>query len=81
MLDHIIRTMPVVPDQTLEMLTTAPYYLTPKDAKTIMSLDDGSRVDYYCDAIDNVRRRMMPTDGSDIPRASAIAIGKTTGNW
>lgn len=73
--------MPVVPDQALAMLTTAPYYLTTKDAKTIMSLDDGSRVDYYLDVMDDVRRRTMPTDGMNVTGASATTIGKTTGNW
>lgn len=81
MLDHIVRTMPVVPDQILEMLTNAPYYLTTKDAKTIMSLDDGSRVDYYRDVIDDVRRHLMTTDGSNVTVISAITVGKTTGNW
>lgn len=73
--------MPVVPDQILEMLTTTPYYLTTKDAKTIMSLDDGSRVDYYLDVIDDVRRHLMPTDSSNVTVISAITVGKTTGNW
>ena len=73
--------MPVVPDQTLDMLTTKPCYLTTKDAKTIMLLDDGSRLDYYLDVTDDVRRRIMPTDGSNSTRSSATTIGKTTGNW
>lgn len=80
-LDHIVHTMPVVPDQTLEMLTTAPYYLTTKDAKTIMSLDDGSRVDYYLDVVDDMRSRLMSMDGSDFTGTSATAVGKTAGNW
>ena len=81
MLDHIVQTLPVVPDQTLEMLTTAPYFLTMKDSKTMMSLDDGSRVDYYLDVIDDVRTRMMSTDDSSVAGVSATTIGKTAGNW
>lgn len=84
-LDHIFDTMPALPDQTLDMLTSEPYHLTTKDAKTLLSLDDGSRLDYYLAVIDDLDGRSIRIDGTEGEvlhmRPSQMTIGKTVGNW
>lgn len=79
--------MPAVPDTTLEMLTSEPYFLTMKDAKTILSLDDGLRLDYYLEVMDELLRHDLSPDSQvNIPSHTSIdslqsTIGKTAGNW
>ena len=45
---HIENSIPDLPDDILKDLTTYSG-LTPKDAKTLMVLDDGERLDYFDD--------------------------------
>ncbi|KAI9842167.1 MAG: hypothetical protein M1830_007821, partial [Pleopsidium flavum] len=86
-LDHIIDTLPAVPDMTLEVLTTEPYLLTIKDAKTIMSLDDGARLDYYFEVMDDLITHTATPDlqnwNSSNPKFQSLmsAHGKSAGNW
>lgn len=79
--------MPALPDETLETLTRIPYHLTMKDAKTLMSLDDGLRLDYYLSVVDCCQNRAQSTNAdkesssrSDLALPSSV-IGKTAGNW
>jgi aspartyl-tRNA(Asn)/glutamyl-tRNA(Gln) amidotransferase subunit B len=51
------------------------YNLTPKDASTLLSLDDGDRLDYYYDVVEHLQ-----TAFSDQPDILA-RVGKAAGNW
>jgi len=72
---------------TLEVLTMEPYCLTIKDAKTIMSLDDGARLDYYLEVMDDAAIHTMGSDRQDKDspnpksESTTTATGKTAGNW
>jgi aspartyl-tRNA(Asn)/glutamyl-tRNA(Gln) amidotransferase subunit B len=51
------------------------YGLTTKDASTLLTLDDGDRLDYYLDIV-----QMLRTEFADEP-AILSRIGKVAGNW
>ncbi|KAI9852125.1 MAG: hypothetical protein M1838_001749 [Thelocarpon superellum] len=71
--------LPMLPDQLLGSLTSLRSYgLTVKDAKTLMALDDGARVDYYCDVVQRVHAALPPAAETD---ADASLLGKMVGNW
>lgn len=74
---HLRHTLPTLPDQLLETLTSREYDLTIKDAKTLVALDDGDRLDYFYEVVDIVQRA-LPTADAGITNAT---IGRTTGNW
>jgi aspartyl-tRNA(Asn)/glutamyl-tRNA(Gln) amidotransferase subunit B len=64
----------MLPDEVLELLTTSPKYnLTEKDAKILLSFDDGDRVEYYL----NVVERADKLCKSDQEKKK---LGKTAGN-
>jgi aspartyl-tRNA(Asn)/glutamyl-tRNA(Gln) amidotransferase subunit B len=53
--DHLKDTLPTLPDRILQELTDAESYGLPKtDAKIFLSLDNGERLEYYQDVIENV---------------------------
>ncbi|KAI9813689.1 MAG: hypothetical protein M1832_006117 [Thelocarpon impressellum] len=79
LLDHISKTLPMLPDQQLQVLTTSPEFnLTAKDAKTLMALDDGERLDYYRDVVVAVQEELQPSPDGGVSDAT---IGRITGNW
>jgi aspartyl-tRNA(Asn)/glutamyl-tRNA(Gln) amidotransferase subunit B len=51
--------------------------LTAKDAITLLSLDDGARLDYYMCVVD-VQAKQHAEQKEDVPLET---IGKMTGNW
>jgi aspartyl-tRNA(Asn)/glutamyl-tRNA(Gln) amidotransferase subunit B len=69
---HLKQTLPMLPDELLTMLT-ADHGLTLKDAKTLISLDDGARTDYYLDVVDQARIRLE--------RKTPEGLGPAVGNW
>ncbi|KAI9750090.1 MAG: hypothetical protein M4579_006606 [Chaenotheca gracillima] len=85
LIEHLEETLPLLPDQQLQLLTTSPEYnLTSTDAKTLISLDGGQRLDYYFRVVELV------TDGLERARDGKVnaldeknvrKIGRTTSNW
>jgi aspartyl-tRNA(Asn)/glutamyl-tRNA(Gln) amidotransferase subunit B len=64
----------MLPDELLKMLTEDPSHgLTMKDAKTIISLDEGDRLDYYMDVLHHVQ--------SDMGGKTTDGMGERVGNW
>jgi aspartyl-tRNA(Asn)/glutamyl-tRNA(Gln) amidotransferase subunit B len=71
---HLRKTLPMLPDELLAMLTSDPSHgLTMKDAKTLISQDDGDRLEYYMNVLDHVQAEM----GSE----TANGLGEKVGNW
>ncbi|KAF2402136.1 hypothetical protein EJ06DRAFT_520215 [Trichodelitschia bisporula] len=60
------ETLPALPDELSDELTTK-FGLTIKDAKTLLSLDDGDRLDYYFDVVDQL--------------GGHADSGRVAGNW
>ena len=47
----------MLPDQVLHLLTTSPKYsLTEKDARILVSFDDGDRAEYYLDVVEQAEQ-------------------------
>ena len=72
-MDRVENALPILPDQLLDFLV-ADYGLTEKDARTLISLDDGERLEYYLETVDIVLKEL----GGDVMAAN---IGRQVGNW
>jgi aspartyl-tRNA(Asn)/glutamyl-tRNA(Gln) amidotransferase subunit B len=47
----------MLPDEVLHLLTTSPKYgLTEKDARILVSFDDGDRAEYYLDVVERAEQ-------------------------
>ncbi|KAF1941754.1 hypothetical protein EJ02DRAFT_403895 [Clathrospora elynae] len=76
LIEHLKRTLPKLPDVNVDSLVQT-YGLTTKDAITLLSLDDGSRLDYYLETV-NILLSQTKGQESDVPLET---IGKIAGNW
>jgi aspartyl-tRNA(Asn)/glutamyl-tRNA(Gln) amidotransferase subunit B len=66
--------LPKLPDEILLLLTEdSRHGLTMKDAKTLLSFDDGDRLEYYFEILDQVRLAL----GAE----TTLKIGRVVGNW
>ena len=73
-MDHLRSTLPALPDSILITLTTDPKHgLTVKDAKTLLSSEDGDRLEYYFD----VHARLKANERFD----ETVPLGRIVGNW
>jgi aspartyl-tRNA(Asn)/glutamyl-tRNA(Gln) amidotransferase subunit B len=70
---YLKDTMGVSPDEELRLLTEE-YGLTMKDALSLVSLNDGGRVEYFYKVVDHVSKLAAVEDG---PRT----FGRICGNW
>ena len=81
--EHLRRTLPTLPDGLLRRLTdTETYGLSTTDAKILLSLDDGERLDYFQEVVDMLTA--FPTGVNSIKNTSpAISpeISRTAANW
>lgn len=51
----------MLPDESLRVLTADPDYgLSMKDAKTLVGLDNGDRLEFYFDAVERCRMEFNP---------------------
>jgi hypothetical protein len=57
----------------IETLTTE-YGLTISDAGTLLSLEDGDRLDYFFDVLSRLQ-------AFDLPEVDQAHLGRVTGNW
>jgi aspartyl-tRNA(Asn)/glutamyl-tRNA(Gln) amidotransferase subunit B len=69
-------TLPALPDHLVKMLIGPAYGLTIWDAKPLIELDDGDRLEYYQDVVDSLRT-LQHDQGED----SQSSLGRTVGNW
>jgi aspartyl-tRNA(Asn)/glutamyl-tRNA(Gln) amidotransferase subunit B len=70
LVQSIKSNMSWLPDHVLQLLTTD-FGLTEKDARTLMSFDDGDRVEYFFDVVNQV----LKVNGDK------AKVGKLVGNW
>jgi len=73
LLHHLKDNLGILPDKELELLTQE-YGLTMKDALTLVSLNDGGRVEYFYNVVDELGK-LNP--GKDAPKR----FGRICGNW
>ena len=76
LVDHLKNTLPQLPDSSVDVLVHE-YGLTTKDALTLLSFDDGDRLEYMMQVVEALARdthRLEP----DVPMST---LGKMAGNW
>jgi len=73
LISHLKNDMGILPDKELQLLTRD-FGLTMKDALTLVSLNDGGRVEYFYRVIDELGK-LNP--GEDGPKR----FGRICGNW
>jgi aspartyl-tRNA(Asn)/glutamyl-tRNA(Gln) amidotransferase subunit B len=73
LVDHLRSTLPELPDATVARIQQI-YGLSAKDAKTIVSQDDGDRLEYMEETILLLSQKLKANN-------SALQLGKTVGNW
>jgi aspartyl-tRNA(Asn)/glutamyl-tRNA(Gln) amidotransferase subunit B len=73
LVEHLRSTLPMVQDQVLNELNSPRFGLTPKDALTLINLDNGERLEYYHDTV----CRLESLQG----QAARQGVGKLAGNW
>jgi aspartyl-tRNA(Asn)/glutamyl-tRNA(Gln) amidotransferase subunit B len=76
LVDHLRDTLPMLSDDCVSILVdNEAYNLTSKDASTLISLDDGDRLEYYYDVV--VHLQTYFAEQPDI----LARVGKVAGNW
>lgn len=70
LMEHLRQTLPELPDETVERVCTD-YGLSLKDAKTIVSLDGGDRLEFLEETISLLRSLDQ----------EPLKVAKTAGNW
>jgi aspartyl-tRNA(Asn)/glutamyl-tRNA(Gln) amidotransferase subunit B len=70
------ETLPTPPDQLVVQLTGPEYGLAIEDAKPLIELDDGARLEYYQDVVDSLRSLRTDQD-----RQLHAALARMAGNW
>jgi aspartyl-tRNA(Asn)/glutamyl-tRNA(Gln) amidotransferase subunit B len=73
LVEHLRSTLPELPDATVARIQQT-YGLSAKDAKTIVSQDDGDRLEYMEETISLLSQKLATNN-------SALQLGKTVGNW
>lgn len=68
-------TLPALPDQLLTMLIGPSYGISLEDAKPLVELDDGARLEYYQDVVDALQTLHSGED------AARKVLGRTAANW
>lgn len=70
------ESLPSLPDELVSMLTGPTYGLSIEDAKPLIELDDGARLEYYQDVVDSLTDLQKDQD-----QKALESLGRTAGNW
>lgn len=76
LVQHLRETMPELAEETVERVVKE-YGLSEKDAKTVVGLDDGERLEFMEETVEVLTKMMMMQD----PEQSVHPLGKVVGNW
>ena len=74
LVEHLRSTLPELPDVTVERVQRT-YGLSAKDAKTIVSQDDGDRLEYMEETIQLLGQKLGDS------KQDELKLGKNVGNW
>jgi aspartyl-tRNA(Asn)/glutamyl-tRNA(Gln) amidotransferase subunit B len=74
LVEHLRSTLPELPDITVERVQNT-YGLSAKDAKTIVSQDDGDRLEYIEETIHLLSAKLGDS------KQDQLKLGKNVGNW
>ncbi|OJJ51573.1 hypothetical protein ASPZODRAFT_127666 [Penicilliopsis zonata CBS 506.65] len=70
------ETLPTSADDLVELLRGPAYGLSIEDAKPLIELDDGARLEYFMDVVDLLRILQQDEDAKSVDR-----LGRIVGNW
>lgn len=73
LISHLSVSLPKLPDTMIESLTEQDG-LSTKDANTLLSLDDGHRLDYFYDVVSQLQT-------TDLSQEHQAHLGRVAGNW
>ncbi|KKK12072.1 hypothetical protein P175DRAFT_0492083 [Aspergillus ochraceoroseus IBT 24754] len=76
LVSQLAGTLPTSPDALLDMLMGSEYSLPLEDAKPLVELEDGARLEYYQDVVDVLRDLQQ-----DLDARARDAVGRVAGNW
>ncbi|KAL4940932.1 hypothetical protein BDV06DRAFT_12302 [Aspergillus oleicola] len=71
----LINGLPTAPDVLIDMLV-GQYGLPIEDAKPLVELEDGARLEYYQDLVDILRDLQK-----DVDKTAQSTLGRVAGNW
>jgi aspartyl-tRNA(Asn)/glutamyl-tRNA(Gln) amidotransferase subunit B len=74
LVEHLRSTLPELPDTTVERVQRT-YGLSAKDAKTIVSQDEGDRLEFMEETVQIVSQRLGNSEQDQ------LKLGKSVGNW
>lgn len=76
LVDHLRANLPVLPDRVVDVLAKK-YGLSVKDAGTLLSFDNGDRLEYFFEVTNQLARtRAIKPSDPEFP-----LLGKAVGNW
>lgn len=76
LVNHLRANLPVLPDRVLDVLVSK-YGLSVKDAGTLLSFDNGDRLEYFFEVTNELARaRGIRPSNDEFP-----ILGKAVGNW
>ncbi|EAW09719.1 glutamyl-tRNA(Gln) amidotransferase subunit PET112 [Aspergillus clavatus NRRL 1] len=70
------QALPTPPDELIELLAGSDYGLPIEDAKPLIELDDGARLEYYQDVVEILRSLQQDQDAK-----SRTILARVAGNW
>lgn len=82
LIEHLRKTLPILPDESIQQLV-GDLEITLKDAKTMVALDDGERLDYFHEVMARLRDSMGDSNATeDVYQTSMYRkTAKTAANW
>jgi aspartyl-tRNA(Asn)/glutamyl-tRNA(Gln) amidotransferase subunit B len=82
LVEHLEESLAVLPDSELDTLIND-FGLTAKDALSIISLDNGARVQYFYKVLDMIDQRMQAdfSERSEMPRPEFRKYATLAANW
>lgn len=82
LIEHLRKTLPILPDESIQELVSN-LEITLKDAKTIVALDDGERLDYFHNVMACLRDSMGDSNATDDFDKTPMyrKMAKTAANW
>ncbi|KAI9929029.1 hypothetical protein ASPWEDRAFT_169135 [Aspergillus wentii DTO 134E9] len=76
LVSRLTDTLPTASDELIKLLASSEYGLPIEDAKPLIELEDGARLEYYQDVVDILRDLQQDQD----PKARA-SLARAAGNW
>ena len=78
---YLRDSLPTAPDELVALLVGPEYGLSIDDAKPLIELDDGSRLEYYQDVVDQLGHMSSSSSNNNNKKEKNKTLGRIAGNW